>query len=102
MDGALHVLVVDDDPDIALFVRTVLQRGGMAVTTCAAPMEALALAARVEFGAAITDIEMPGMTGLEFLDRLRQLRADLPITVMTAHASVDYAVDALRRPTSSW
>ena len=97
MDGALHVLVVDDDPDTAFFVRTVLQRGGMTVTTCADPLEALALASRVEFDAANTDIEMPGMTGLEFLDRLRLLRADLPVTVMTAHASVDYAVDALRR-----
>lgn len=97
MDGALHVLVVDDDADIALFVRTVLQRGGMTVTTCADPLEALALVSRVEFDAAITDIEMPGMTGLEFLDRLRQTRPDLPVVVMTAHATVDYAVDALRR-----
>ncbi|WP_199580160.1 response regulator [Blastococcus sp. TBT05-19] len=97
MDGALHVLVVDDDADTALFVRTVLERGGMTVTTCADPLEALTLIGRVEFDAAITDIEMPGMTGLEFLDRLRQVRPDLPVTVMTAHASVDYAVDALRR-----
>ncbi|MGY1826213.1 response regulator [Blastococcus sp. SYSU DS0541] len=78
MDGALHVLVVDDDPDTALFVRTVLQRGGMAVTTCADPLEALALASRSEFDAAITDIEMPGMSGLESLDRLRQLRPAVP------------------------
>jgi two-component system response regulator HydG len=97
VDGALHVLVVDDDADTAFFVRTVLQRSGLTVTCCADPLEALTLASRVEFDAAITDIEMPGMTGLDFLDRLRQIRPDLPVTVMTAHASVDYAVDALRR-----
>jgi LmbE family N-acetylglucosaminyl deacetylase len=45
----------------------------------------------------VTDIEMPGMNGLEFLGRLRELQPGLPVVVMTAHASVDYAVEALRR-----
>ena len=97
MDEAIHVLVVDDDTDIALFVRAVLQRAGLTVSTCADPREALALAGRVDFDAVVTDIEMPGMNGLDFLERLRQAQPDIPVAVMTAHASVDYAVDALRR-----
>ena len=97
MDGNVRVLVVDDDPDIARYVRTVLQKAGMTAVACVDPLEALALAARESFDAAITDIEMPGMNGLEFLGRLRELHTDLPVVVMTAHASVDYAVEALRR-----
>lgn len=97
MDDAIHVLVVDDDLDIALFVRAVLQRAGLTVSTCIDPREALAVAGREVFDVVVTDIEMPGMNGLEFLDRLRQAQPDLPVAVMTAHASVDYAVDALRR-----
>lgn len=97
MDGTVRVLVVDDDPDIAHYVRAVLQKAGMTAIACTDPLEALALAAREQFDAAITDIEMPGMNGLEFLGRLRDLHSDLPVVVMTAHASVDYAVEALRR-----
>ena len=44
----------------------------------------------------ITDIELPGMTGLELLERARQLVPDLPVAVLTGHATVDYAVTALR------
>ena len=97
MDGDARVLVVDDDPDIAQFVRTVLRKAGMHAVACFDPLEALALAAREPFDAVVTDIEMPGMNGLEFLGRLRELQSDLPVAVMTAHASVDYAVEALRR-----
>ena len=97
MDGDARVLVVDDDPDIAQFVRTVLRKAGMDAVACFDPLEALALAARETFDAVVTDIEMPGMNGLEFLGRLRELQTELPVAVMTAHASVDYAVEALRR-----
>jgi two-component system response regulator HydG len=97
VDGAIRVLVVDDDPDIAMFVRAAVERAGMVAQTCNDPLEALTVVARQSFDAVVTDIQMPGMSGLEFLDRLRQLHPDLPVAVMTAHASVDYAIDALRR-----
>ena len=92
MDGNVRVLVVDDDPDIAHFVRAVLQKAGMTAVACFDPLEALALAARERFDAVITDIEMPGMNGLEFVGKLRELQPDLPVVVMTAHASLEYAV----------
>ena len=44
----------------------------------------------------ITDIELPGMSGLELLERVRELVPDLPVAVITGHPSVDYAVSALR------
>ena len=44
----------------------------------------------------ITDIELPGMSGLELLERVRELAPGLPVAVLTGHASVDYAVSALR------
>jgi two-component system response regulator HydG len=97
VDGTIRVLVVDDDPDIAMFVRAAVERDGMVARTCNDPFEALTLVAREPFDAVVTDIQMPGMDGLEFLDRLRQTHPDLPVAVMTAHASVDYAIDALRR-----
>jgi DNA-binding NtrC family response regulator len=44
----------------------------------------------------MTDIELPGMSGLELLDQVRELVPGLPVAVLTGHPSVDYAVSALR------
>lgn len=97
-DDQYKILVVEDDVDTAQYVRTVLERrGGMAVTVVHEPMSALAEVARTQFDVVLTDIQMPGMSGLELLDELRSRSSGTPVAVMTAFASVDYAVDALRR-----
>ena len=97
-DDQIKVLVVEDDVDTAQYVRTVLERrGGMDVTVVHEPMSALAEVARQQFDVVVTDIQMPGMSGLELLGELRSRAAGTPVAVMTAFASVDYAVEALRR-----
>ncbi len=94
---AYRVLVVDDDPDVAEYTRTVLERRTPFVVR-AVHDASLARLAVDEFrpDVVVTDIEMPGMTGLELLVMLRAHRPELPVIVMTAHVSVDYAVSALR------
>src|SRR6478609_6252112 len=97
-DEQLRVLVVEDDVDTAQFVRTVLERrGGMAVTVVHEAMSALAAVDREHFDAVVTDIQMPGMSGLDLLVELRSRAPGVPVLVTTAFASVDYAVEALRR-----
>jgi len=94
----IRVLVVEDDPDTAEYTRTVLtRRGGMDVHLVTDPHDALAHARLGELDVVITDIELPGMSGLQLVTELRASAPWLPVVVMTAHASVDYAVDALRR-----
>lgn len=97
MDDAYRVLVVDDDADVALYTRTVLERRGGCVVRAVGTAEA-ALAAVEEFDpdVVVTDIEMPGMSGLDLIAALRRGDARLPVIVMTAHVSVDYAVAALQ------
>ncbi|QGQ19831.1 response regulator [Cellulomonas sp. JZ18] len=98
MDEQYEVLVVEDDVDTAQYVRTVLgRRGGMAVTVVHDPSSALEQVAQHRFDAVVTDIQMPGMSGLELLVELRSRAPGVPVAVMTAFASVDYAVEALRR-----
>lgn len=93
-----RVLVVEDDADTAGFVRTVLERrGGMDVVVAGDAMSALAEVARQAPDVILTDIQMPGMSGLELLGELRSRAPGVPVAVMTAFASVDYAVEALRR-----
>jgi two-component system response regulator HydG len=100
--GELRILVIDDDPDSVLLMTDVLgRRGGMNVTGAVSPEEALAtLASRagseLSCDVVVTDVEMPGMSGLELLGRLREDYPELPVVVITAHATVHYAVEALR------
>lgn len=92
-----RILVVEDDPVSALFVTRVLtRRGGFEVFHTPDPAEALVMVGSQRWDLVLTDVEMPGMTGIELLEALRKTCPELPVAVMTAYASVDYAVRALR------
>jgi LmbE family N-acetylglucosaminyl deacetylase len=92
-----RVLVVDDDPVICRFLVNLLGgQGGIEVTDTSDPAIALKRATSGTWDLVLTDVEMPGMTGLELLQALREVSPDLPVAVLTAHSSVDYAVRALR------
>jgi sigma-B regulation protein RsbU (phosphoserine phosphatase) len=96
MDDAYRVLVIDDDPDIAEYTGMILtRRAGCEVETINDPMLA---AGRVESflpDVVITDIEMPGMSGLELISAVRRTRPGLPVIVMTGRVSLDYAMSAM-------
>ncbi|WP_435743149.1 response regulator [Microbacterium sp. PMB16] len=92
-----RVLVVDDDPDVALLVKTVLERrAGCVVEIAGDGRTAIERMAEVRPDVVVTDIEMPGLSGLELLAELRRTVPSVPVIVMTAHVSVEYAVSALR------
>ncbi len=92
-----RILLVDDDPDFGGYLCRVLRsRGGFDVTHELGSTGALHRIEAETWDLLITDIELPGMNGLELLDRVRCLVPDLPVAVLTAHATVDYAVTALR------
>jgi LmbE family N-acetylglucosaminyl deacetylase/CheY-like chemotaxis protein len=97
MVEAYRVVIVEDDADVAFYTKTVLEkRGGCVVVTIADPFLARDAIAQFEPDVVVTDIEMPGMTGLELIEQIRADQPQIPIVVMTAHVSVDYAVGALR------
>jgi LmbE family N-acetylglucosaminyl deacetylase len=96
-EEAYRVLVVDDDLDVAVYTSTVLQRrGGCVVKTISDPTQARTVVDEFRPDVVVTDIEMPGMTGLQLIALLRADQPDLPVVVMTAHITIDYAVGALR------
>lgn len=97
MPGPFRVVVVEDDPDVAMYSKTVLEkRGDCTVVTLADARQAAAVVADFRPDVLVTDIELPGMSGLDLISQVRDVMPGLPIIVMTAHASVDYAVTALR------
>jgi len=92
-----RIMVVDDDVVTARFMTHVLgRRGGFEVCHAPDPHSALAMARSQPWDLVITDVEMPGMSGLELLRALREISPDLPVAVITGHATVDYAIQALR------
>lgn len=91
------VLVVDDAEEIREFLAEyVLEPKGFGVLTAADGLEGLRLAFSERPDLMIVDVEMPNMSGLELLRRLRLRRLDIPAILITAHGSEQVAVQALR------
>ncbi|MFM9878031.1 MAG: response regulator [Rhodoglobus sp.] len=97
MSEPFRVIVIEDDPDVALFSKTVLEKRDLCIVmTIADPRLVGAAVLDFEPEVVVTDIELPGASGLELIGVIRELRPGIPVIVMTAHASLDYAVTALR------
>jgi two-component system, NtrC family, response regulator HydG len=95
--GPDRILLVEDDPDTARYITDVLtRRAGYQVEHARDPASALPLLTPGRWDLVLTDIEMPGMTGIELLSRVREIMPGTPVAVITAHATVTNAVGAVR------
>ena len=90
------LLIVDDDRAMRELLASLFAEQGFAVSEAASADEALELAAEREFDAVLSDIKMPGASGIEMMGKLRELRPATPVVLMTAFGSIDSAVDAMR------
>jgi serine phosphatase RsbU (regulator of sigma subunit) len=93
----VNALVVDDDPDISRLLQMWLIARGYRVTTASSGEEALEQLDRAVPDLLFLDVLMPGMTGLQVLDLIRDQRPDLAVIMTTAFGSEQVAIDALRR-----
>ena len=90
------ILVVEDEPDIAMVVRDQLKRMGHEVVTVADGQAALDTLERIEPGLLLLDLQLPKVNGMEVLKRVRKDWPDLPVVVMTAHGTIPKAVEAMK------
>jgi DNA-binding NtrC family response regulator len=95
-ESAHRVLVVDDHPRSRESIADVLRCAGYDVATCASASEGLARLAQHPVDVVITDLQMPGMDGLEFIREIERRRLGVQVLMITAHASVASAVEAMR------
>lgn len=95
-DG-LQVLLVEDDAVVRKGARQSLELAGLAVTACASAEEALPLLVPEFAGVLVSDIRLPGIDGLQLLDRAVAQDASLPVILVTGHGDVSMAVGAMRR-----
>jgi len=90
------ILVADDEPGVRESLGEVLRDAGYRVQTAADGAAALAALERDDFAVVITDLRMPGADGLTVLRRAREISPQTLVVVMTAHGSVETAIEALR------
>ncbi len=92
--SSLRVWLVDDDASIRWVLERALRNGGMAPRAFEAAEPALDALRRESPDVLITDIRMPGQSGLDLLKKIRDARPALPVIVMTAHSDLGNAVSA--------
>src|SRR5260221_9543867 len=90
------ILVVDDEEIMREILETLLTREGYDVRVASSGAEGLELARALPFDAAIVDIMMPGLDGIATLDELKRIDEDLAVIIITAFASVESAISAMK------
>ncbi|BCL77273.1 sigma-54-dependent Fis family transcriptional regulator [Jeongeupia sp. HS-3] len=90
------VWIIDDDRSIRWVFEKALTRDGIDHATFSSATEAIDALARSTPAAIVSDIRMPGESGLSFLERVKQDHPGLPVIIMTAHSDLDSAVSAFQ------
>lgn len=96
------VLIVDDEPIIRETLKEFLQQERFDARVCGSGEEALALAAKSKFDAALCDLHLPGIDGLETLGRLLKISPETLVILITAYATVETAVEAFHAGASDY
>ena len=90
------ILHVDDEPSIGLILQATLERAGHRAMGVGSVPEALQVLAREQVDLIVSDYRMPGLTGLEFLSLLQREEYDIPLIMLTGHASIEHAVASMK------
>ena len=97
-----YVLVADDEPKMRRVLEIALQKMGHQVAVAGNGREAADIVAAGGIDLVITDLRMPQMNGIELLAHLRRLDHDMPVIVITAHGSIETAVEAMKHGASDY
>lgn len=90
------ILIVDDDKNIRLTMKQALQPLGYELETAVNGEDALQQLEAGDFGLILLDLRLPGLSGLEVLRRVAEIRPDIRVILISAHGTVENAVEAMR------
>jgi len=91
------ILIVDDEKNYPLILSAVLEDEGFEALTANSGNEALEILKDSDIDLVLTDMKMPSMDGIELLERIKGKDPDLPVIMMTAHGTVEKAVEAMQK-----
>ncbi len=98
LQGA-RILIVDDEKAMRLSLSEIFSLRGAVVTAAGDGREAVELLGQHDFDLMLLDLKMPGMSGIQVLEVAQKLRPGTVVILLTAHATLDSAISALRRGT---
>jgi DNA-binding NtrC family response regulator len=93
----IKLLIVDDDDDMRQDLSQLFRKQGHEVTAAVSGEDALNKAAHARFDVALLDLHLPGISGIDVLAKLKQCQPELEALMLTAHSSIEAAVEALRK-----
>ena len=94
--AACSVLLVDDEQTILISLRDSLREAGAEVVTASTGDQALNILRDRGFDVVVSDVRMPGLSGLELVGRIREIGMETPVILMTAYATIEQAVEAMK------
>ena len=97
-----QIMVVDDEKNIVEFITTALQNHGYKVTGCTDPEQAIETIKKVVYDLVITDLNMPKISGVEFVKRVKKISPKTDLVVMTGFPSVETAVECMKNGASDY
>ncbi|MFT4977415.1 MAG: DNA-binding NtrC family response regulator, partial [Myxococcota bacterium] len=97
-----RILVVDDEPAVRTALRVNLAKAGYDVQVTSSAEEATEAAQGREFDVVLTDVKMPGESGLALLESIKRIQPETRVILMTGHGSVEDAVTAMRSGASDY
>lgn len=101
-DEPISVLIVEDDADFRDSSARWMRRKGHEVAAAASGAEALSLCSRQEFDVGVFDMNMPGMSGIELLQRIRDESIDIEVIILTGQGTIETAVQAMKMGASDY
>ena len=91
------VLIIDDEKNYLVVLEALLAPEGYEIITADNPGKALSLIKELELDLVITDMKMPGISGIAILEETKKINPDIPIIIMTAFGSIEMAVEAMKK-----
>jgi DNA-binding response OmpR family regulator len=96
------ILIIDDEPKLARSLALILQSAGYRVTTAGTAREGLQNLQAGAFDLVFLDLKLPDQSGIQLLPQIRCLYPDMPIVILTAHATLETAIEAVRAGASDY
>src|ERR1017187_9200310 len=91
------LLAIDDEPQNLAMIQEALAQEGVEVLTATDPVRGLELARKAHPSIVLTDLSMPGLTGIQVLERILEFDPEIDVVIMTAHYSTESAVEAIQK-----
>ncbi|WP_087022994.1 sigma-54-dependent transcriptional regulator [Thaumasiovibrio subtropicus] len=93
----VQVLLIDDDNDVLDAYQNLLQLSGYKTVACSDPTQVMAMIPTNWAGVVVSDMYMPGLSGMDLLQKIQQFDEELPVVIITGHGDIPMAVDAVKK-----